>query len=355
MLNQTSTAQTNVVTPELRHEFEGFVGSLLGAGSYEIHPLAGDASARRYFRVVADDDSWVLMLWEPFDDNGQYPFLSVRQHFEKHGVQVPKVVGMRPDKGFVLLEDLGDLTLERKFWENQTQDLCIPYYKQAIDELIKIHYLASADRSPCTAFNVEFDTAKLLWEMNYGREHLLTGLCRLNLSSKINTELTEIYTSICDRLHAEPKFIAHRDYHSRNVMIKLGRVRVIDFQDARMGAIQYDLVSLLRDSYVSMNDEMQELLLHYYLDGRKRHAPSLPMPSSDHFNYVFELQTVQRCFKACGSFASFYMLRQDTRYLKYLAPTLKTVKRSLAHFPEYRAFFSVLEDHGVFDQNFEST
>ena len=355
MLNQTSTAQSNVLTPELRHEFEGFVGSLLGAGSYEIHPLAGDASARRYFRVVAHDDSWVLMLWEPFEDNGQYPFLSVRQHFEKHGVQVPKVVGMRPDKGFVLLEDLGDLTLERKFWENQTQDLSIPYYKQAIDELIKIHYLASADRSLCTAFNVEFDTAKLLWEMNYGREHLLTGLCRIKLSDSVNTELTKNFTSICERLHAEPKFIAHRDYHSRNVMIKLGRVRVIDFQDARMGAIQYDLVSLLRDSYVNMTDDMQELLLNYYLDGRKRLAPSLPTPSRDSFNHVFELQTVQRCFKACGSFASFNMLRQDTRYLKYLAPTLKTVKRSLARFPEYRTFYSVLEDHGVFDQNFEST
>ena len=354
MLNQTSTAQTNVVTPELRHEFEGFVGSLLGAGSYEIHPLAGDASARRYFRAVAHDDSWVLMLWEPFEDNGQYPFLSVRQHFEKHGVQVPKVVGMRPDKGFVLLEDLGDLTLERKFWENQTQDLSVPYYKQAIDELIKIHYLASADRSPCTAFNVEFDTAKLLWEMNYGREHLLTGLCRTKLSDSVNTELTKNFTSICERLHAEPKFIAHRDYHSRNVMIKLGRVRVIDFQDARMGAIQYDLVSLLRDSYVNMTDDMQELLLSYYLDGRKRLAPSLPTPSRDSFNHIFELQTVQRCFKACGSFASFNMLRQDTRYLKYLAPTLKTVKRSLARFPEYRTFYSVLEDHGVFDQNFES-
>lgn len=355
MLKQAPSTQTNVVAQELRREIGDFVRSILGAGSYEIHALAGDASARRYFRVVANDDSWVLMLWEPFEDNGQYPFLSVRQHFEKHGIHVPKVVGMSAKQGLVLLEDLGDLTLERKFWESQAQELCLPYYKQALDELLKIHYVASADRSPCTAFNVEFDTAKLLWEMNYGRDHLILGLCEVKLSDLVNTELTKNFTSICERLHAEPKLIAHRDYHSRNIMIKLGRVRVIDFQDARMGAIQYDLVSLLRDTYVNLSDETQEHLLDYYLAGRRQHAPALPVVSRDNFNHVFELQTVQRCFKACGSFASFKMLRQDTRYLKYLAPTLKTVKRSLARFPEYRTFYSVLEDHGIFDQHFEGS
>lgn len=348
----------NVLTPELDSEFQTFLKSALGqflaAGSFEIHPLAGDASARRYFRVVAHEESWVLMLWEPFLDDGSYPFLSVRKHFEKHGVQVPQVVALRADKGLVLLEDLGDLTLERKFWENQNQSMSLPYYRQAIDELIKMHYPASADQAhPCTAFKVEFDTAKLLWEMNYGREHLIEGLCQIKLKDPIRAELSKEFTNICERLHREPKFIAHRDYHSRNVMIKLGKVRVIDFQDARMGAIQYDLVSLLRDSYVNLSSEMQTELKNYYLSRRSQVAPQLPQVSRDNFEQIFELQTVQRCFKACGSFASFKMLRGDNRYLKYLPQTLQSVRAALEHFKEYPTLRAILEDHGVFDMSFQ--
>lgn len=353
----TNVQSTNL-TPEQSNEFQSFLGSILGAGKFEIHPLAGDASARRYFRVVAHDDSWVLMLWEPFQDDGRYPFLSVRAHFEKHGVHVPKVVGMRPEKGLVLLEDLGDLTLERKFWENQSEELSLGYYKATIDELIKMHYDSSFDRSsPCVAFTVEFDTAKLLWEMNYGREHLLEGVCGIAMAEKTRNELTSVFTKICETLHREPKFIAHRDYHSRNVMIKLGRVRVIDFQDARMGTIQYDLVSLLRDSYVSLSDEMVKTLLDYYLAEREKKSTQyrneLKPIDRAHFDHIFELQTIQRCFKACGSFASFYMLRKDTRYLKYLPQTLRTVKSSLEHFPEFSPFMKILDDHGVFDKSYE--
>lgn len=364
MINVTksaaSVAPTSDLNSETQSEIQAFLGSLMGAGKFEIHPLAGDASARRYFRVVAHDESWVLMLWEPFQDDGRYPFLSVRAHFEKHGVLVPKVIGMRPEKGLVLLEDLGDLTLERKFWENQNQALALPYYRQTIDELLKIHYDASFDRnSPCVAFTVEFDTAKLLWEMNYGREHLLEGLCQIKFSETAKKELQNVFVSVCETLHREPKFIAHRDFHSRNVMLKHGKSRIIDFQDARMGAIQYDLVSLLRDSYVAMSPDSIQELLRYYLDGRAEKANQfkgmLPAISEERFHHIFEVQTIQRCFKACGSFASFYMLRKDTRYLKYLSPTLKTVKKSLEPFKEYSAFYRILEDGGVFDRTYDLT
>lgn len=358
-----STASVDIaaeLNSEIHAEIQAFLGSLMGAGKFEIHSLAGDASARRYFRVVAHDESWVLMLWEPFQDDGRYPFLSVRSHFEKHGISVPKVIGMRPEKGLVLLEDLGDLTLERKFWENQNQSQAMPYYRQTIDELLKVHYDASFDRSsPCVAFTVEFDTAKLLWEMNYGREHLLEGLCQISLSETARKGLQDVFVSVCETLHREPKFIAHRDFHSRNVMIKHGKARLIDFQDARMGAIQYDLVSLLRDSYVAMEPEHIRELLDYYLAGReeksKQFKGMLPPLSLEHFHHIFEIQTIQRCFKACGSFASFYMLRKDTRYLKYLAPTLKTVKKSLEPFKEYSEFYRILEDGGVFERSFELT
>lgn len=345
------------ISEENRAEFVPVLERMLERSSFDIYPLAGDASARRYFRIVSGQESWVLMVWEPFKDDGQYPFLSVRAHFAHHGVLVPEVIGKAPDKGLVLLEDLGDLTLERKFWENQSQRLAIPFYQQTIDELIKMHYPATFDRNDCTAFKMEFDVEKLLWEMNYGRDHLLTQLCGVQMSDAARKELDQVFYSICETLHKEPKFIAHRDYHSRNVMLKFGKTRIIDFQDARLGAIQYDLVSLLRDSYVNMDDEIARELITYYLERRRDLKSRLPLAdvSVDKFNHIYEVQTIQRCFKACGSFASFFNLRKDTRYLKYLGPTLQTVKRSLDAFPEYRPFFQVLGDHGIFERQFAAT
>ena len=329
---------------------EGFISKNI-KGDFKIFPLAGDASNRRYYRVVMDQTSWVLMRWEKFDPNN-YPFLSVLNHFKNHGVKVPSVISFEADDGLVLLEDLGDLTLERKFWESQTHETSIAFYKMAIDELIKIHYTATDQKSDCTAFKIKFDTEKFLWEMNYGKDNLLLGVLNFNLSASAATGLQKIFTDICSKLDQEPKRIAHRDYHSRNLMIKFDDMRVIDFQDARLGPIQYDLVSLFNDSYVDMNDSMVQTLLKYYLEQARRYQKN--DFSMDHFNYIYELQSIQRCFKACGSFASFYHQRGDKRYLKYLPPTLKRTLKSLNNFPEYKAFADMLIDSGALEKKYET-
>jgi aminoglycoside/choline kinase family phosphotransferase len=291
------------------------------------------------------------MRWDAFDPTN-YPFLSVLKHFEKNGVHVPEVIAMAPEEGLVLLEDLGDLTLERKFWENQTQESGLDFYQMAIDEIVKIHHRATLDKADCTAFKIKFDTEKFLWEMNYGKDNLLLGVLKFPLTEPLNKELSDIFTDICQRLDAEPKRIAHRDYHSRNLMIKLDRMNVIDFQDARLGPIQYDLVSLLRDSYVDMNDSMAHSLINYYLDRSKEFLPA--DFSREHFDRVYELQSIQRCFKACGSFASFFHLRQDRRYLKYLSGTLRRVLKAINEFPEYKTFGDVLIDSGALERKYET-
>lgn len=329
-----------------------FLTISLGTEQFQLVPLAGDASSRRYYRIILNDQSWVLMAWEPFVDNNKYPFLSVLSHFSKNKIQVPSVKAVSGKDGLVLLEDLGDLTLERKFWESQSQDKAIPYYYQAVDELLKIHYTATSDRTEeCTAFGIAFDTAKFLWEMNYGKEHLIEKLGKMPLSPLVEKELQRVFLEICSQLDRQPKFISHRDYHSRNLMIKLGKMRVIDFQDARLGPIQYDLVSLLHDSYVDLDKSSMEKVLQYYLTrclddyGQKI--------SRDEFDQVFRLQSVQRCFKACGSFSSFYNIRGDTRYLKYIHRTINTVLNYLDFFPEYQSFKNLLGDSQLSQMDFE--
>jgi len=331
-------------------KIDSFLSSYFKDQSTRVLPLAGDASSRKYFRVIRDQESWVLMSWEPFQKD-KYPFLSVLNHFARNQVHVPEVVHFSEEAGLVLLEDLGDLTLERKFWENQNQETALGYYRMAIDELVKIHFHCTRDRSPCTAFDIEFDTEKLLWEMKYGLDNLILGVCNFEMSEPAKEQLIALYRRLCEIIANEPKFIAHRDYHSRNLMIKLDRMRVIDFQDARMGAMQYDLVSLLRDSYVSIPDQMAQALIEDYLAKGRDFLPK--GFSREHFDYIYELQTIQRCFKACGSFASFYNQRKDTRYLKYISHTLRRVLKSLGEFSEYKMFSDVLIDSGSLERKYE--
>lgn len=326
-----------------------FLEKSLNNNSFRVIPLAGDASTRKYFRVILDNTSWVLMVWEPFDP-AHYPFTSVLQHFERNNVHVPKIVSMSPADGLVLLEDLGDLTLERKFWEQQNPENSFEFYKLAIDEIVKIHFGATLNKKPCTAFDIEFNVEKFVWEMNYGKDNLINGVLNYKFSEKIEKEIQSIFNKISTELHLQPKFISHRDYHSRNLMLKWDKMYVIDFQDARLGPIQYDLVSLIKDSYVDINEDFGDKIINYYLDQAK---PYLPNFSMEEFNHIYELQSIQRCFKACGSFASFFHQRQDRRYLKYLNGTLKKVIKSLNGFPEYKTFSDVIIDSGALDKKFD--
>jgi aminoglycoside/choline kinase family phosphotransferase len=291
------------------------------------------------------------MYWEPFTDPDNYPFLNIQRHLRNVDVRVPEVKIYSPPLGVALLEDLGDLTLERKFWENQNQETSLPFYYQSIDELIKIHFLASKPTSPPSVCQkIQFDTAKFMWEMNYAREHFLEKLGGVRLSDADQKTLQSVFLSVCEPLDQQPKFVCHRDYHSRNIMLKLGRVQVIDFQDARLGPLQYDLVSLVHDSYVNLSPESIALIKKDYIEKAKNiQAGAI---CSD-FEEIFRVQTVQRCFKACGSFASFYNMRNDTRYLKYIKNTVNLVGQTLSELSQYRFLYDVISGSGLFDRNFD--
>lgn len=331
-------------------DIKNWVSKQINSSEFSIIQLAGDASARRYYRIILGEKTWVLMSWQPFNQ-AEYPFLSVQRHFLSCHIQVPEVIGVGEALGVLLLEDLGDLTLERKFWENSKQESSEDFYLKTIDELIKIHDVATYSEIKSTASTTTFDTAKFLWEMNYAKENLLLGLLGYKLSESVGKELDAAFLSFCSVLDQQPKVICHRDFHSRNVMLKRNKVVIIDFQDARLGPVQYDLVSLFKDSYVDMSDDYATKLMNYYLDNSQ--AKKRLNFSEEEFYKIYELQSLQRCFKACGSFASFMNQRGDTRYLKYLAPTLKRVLKSLASFPEYSILNKILSDAGALEKNFE--
>ena len=336
----------------LSADINAFIAKNIGAKDFETLQLAGDASTRKYYRVIFNDQSRVLMSWEPFTDPANYPFLNVLNHFANSEVRVPKVEASAHELGVVLLEDLGDLTLERKFWENQNQETAMPYYGQAIDEIIKIHFNASKPaQPPSVCQQIQFDTAKFMWEMNYASEHFLEKVGGVLLSDKDAKTLQGEFTQLCETLDRQPKFVCHRDYHSRNLMLKLGRIYVIDFQDARLGPLQYDLVSLVHDSYVDMSQASIKTVKDDYIRKAREVGPKGCIRPD--FDEIFQMQIIQRCFKACGSFASFLNMRNDTRYLKYIKNTVNLVGRTLQENNQFPLFTRIITQGDLMERNYE--
>ena len=328
----------------LSYEVLNFLQAQL-TGPIQVLPLKGDASLRCYYRVLTQRTSYVLMMGEAFKDQ-TFPFLSVQRHFIQHNIPVPHIIAQAPSLGAILLEDLGDLTLERKFQELKDQKHILPLYKQAIDQMIRIHSECTQDHQPfCTAFQTVFDTENLLSEMNYARKHFLEKAIGLRIHPRDLSRIKSFFMDICTQLHQQPKVICHRDYHSRNLMIRGDQIRVIDFQDARLGPRPYDLVSLCHDSYVDLTPESINTLIDYY----RKQAHGLSM-GTDEFMDLFQQQTIQRCFKVCGNFSSFYNLRGDRSYLKYLNKTINKVDKALEHFPNF--FRQMLRETGILERDF---
>lgn len=326
-----------------------FLNEYLKTSDFRILQLAGDASSRKYYRVLSGAKSFVLMSWEPFDPN-RYPLISVLNHFKKNNVHTPSVLHSNPSSGLMLLNDLGDVMLETKFLAEPNSEDVFKFYQQSVDELIKIHFKCTDDKSDTTAFDHSFDVEKLNWELNFTKTHLLEGMLKIAFTPTMASELEKIYLSVSEILAKEAKYIVHRDYHSRNLMVKDDQIFVIDYQDARIGAVQYDLVSLIKDSYVNIDEDFAQRIFLDYLNKASEYLPQ--GFSKDHFDYIYQVQSIQRCFKACGSFASFYNRRSDTRYLKYLQGTLLKVNESLELFPEYAFLQNLLVDSGALDTDY---
>ncbi|MEA3346802.1 MAG: phosphotransferase, partial [Candidatus Auribacterota bacterium] len=128
--------------------------------------------------------------------------------------------------------------------------------------------------------------------------------------------LLQRFSDICGILEREPKVVTHRDYHSRNIFLKDGKIYVLDFQDARLGPRQYDLCSLLRDSYFPLPSQSIERLIYYYLD-----KSGIPSSEFARFFKIFDIMSFQRNLKAAGTFGYMSVIKNKKTYAKYLPRT----------------------------------
>src|SRR5205809_5098859 len=231
-----------------------------------VVPLTGDASDRKYFRVIpADGSSIVLALHAGPIEFASLPFANVAVLLQAVPLPVPVVVGHSDALGIIALQDLGDVTLQAHLGAASPGEHAA-LYRQAVSliELLQRRgaELASDRHLP---YRMAFDVEKLTWELEFFVKYFVEGYRGATLAPADRAALQHEWARIVGELAAEPRVLCHRDYHSRNLMLHDGNLYIIDFQDARLGPDTYDLVSLLRDSYVDISERQLDDLVAYFL------------------------------------------------------------------------------------------
>lgn len=307
---------------------------------YSYAPASEDASFRRYFRIHRGDDSLILMDAPP-DKEDVHPFIRVAKLLEATGVNVPIISEIDLKQGFLLISDLGDTQYLTRLNSDSVERL----YGDALEALFTMQSKAAlayeGDALP------PYDKPMLLREMELFREWYIGKHLGFNLSEQQNQALDRVYDLLAESALSQPQVFVHRDYHSRNLMLtESNNPGIIDFQDAVVGAISYDLVSLLRDCYIAWPRQKVETWALAYLH-RCIDAGLIPASCDDRqLLRWFDFMGVQRHLKASGIFARLKHRDGKNGYLKDIPRTLTYVQEVAADYPELQPLRQLLGELG---------
>ena len=346
----TSPLKSEKNIPEARftyHDLTDGLASILNekVGQVLCSPIQGDASDRMYFRVSYQKShegnpgsAIIMQLKEPHPGDST-DFTRVQKYLENLDLPVPEIYRYDKENGLLFLEDLGQTTLEDEV-TNHPQQLR-PVYRQAVELLARLQQRATTKiGAGCPAHTLRFDVEKLMWELDFMVQHYIEGLHSISLNEEQRNNLRDQFLSLCQTLEQQEPVFAHRDYHSRNLMFTGQGLVMLDFQDARMGPCQYDLASLLQDSYIVLPAEFRSELLEQFIalkEKQQGHPIDRPV-----FHHIFDCMALQRNLKAIGTFAFQKTVKDNDRYLTYIPVTLDYVRQTLARQPELSALSETL-------------
>tara|TARA_R110000782_G_scaffold78276_4_gene155066 strand:+ start:2650 stop:3663 length:1014 start_codon:yes stop_codon:yes gene_type:complete len=286
-----------------------------GWGDAEIAPLAGDASFRRYFRIIDGARHAVLMDAPPPHEDPR-PFLKIAAHLAIHGFAAPEIYGQDLDHGLVLLEDFGDARVRDYLDDHPAEEEAI--YRRAVALLADLHRLPAAD-APAYDSATYHREAGLLTEWYCPAAGLDVDVAGYQAAWDAVLPLVE--------QAAAPSVTVLRDYHAENIMLISGRPRshdlgLLDFQDALVGHPAYDLVSLLQDARRDVRPELERDMLAHY--------KAMATPGED-FDAAYAVLGAQRNAKIIGIFTRLWKRDGKPRYLSFLPRMWGLLERDLAH------------------------
>ena len=298
--------------PQRLRQLEHWLERSCRLSDYRIAPASADASFRRYFRVTLADGSSMIAMDAPPEKEDCRPFIEVAERMRAAGMHVPQVFAQDLEEGFLLLEDLG----ATDYLSVLTPDSVDALYADATGALLRLQTTAPVEGLP------PYDRELLLREMQLFPDWLLETHLGLPISADERGMLDQAFERLVDNALVQPVVCVHRDYHSRNLMLReVNNPGVIDFQDAVAGPVTYDLVSLLRDCYVRWPIERVDAWVGNYY--RALHASDLLAGVGEAgFREWFDLMGVQRHLKAAGIFARLNHRDGKSGYLADIPRTL---------------------------------
>ena len=308
----------------------------------DIRPASSDASFRRYFRAQVGGDSYIVMDAPPTHED-VVPFVKVSNLLRTAGVQAPRIHAQNIEQGFLLLCDFG----KRLYLDSLNANTVEKLYDDAMESLIRMK--RGVDVQSCGL--PPYDEARLRNEMDLFQEWYLAKLLLRETNPTEQAVIEKTWRLLADSALEQPKVCVHRDFHSRNLMITdVDNPGVLDFQDAVIGPITYDLVSLLRDCYITWPQDRVEGWV------RKFHARLLDEgliveANADRFLRWFDLMGLQRHIKVLGIFSRLYLRDGKAGYLKDMPRTLNYVVGACERQPEMTDFLAFLQD-GIVEQTY---
>lgn len=285
-----------------------------------IEPISGDASTRQYFRARLDDGrSFIVAKYPEAFDPETLNYCDVTRLFHAAGLPVPQLHHASGPLGLIVQEDLGDLRMQDWMAEASLSDIEAAY-RQAVELIVRIQdATALAHELGSIASRLAFDEEKLLWELNFFYRHYLGHYLQRSLPDDLTTSIQTEFQALAGELASLPRVLCHRDYHSRNLMVRANELVIIDHQDARLGPRTYDLVSLLEDPYADLESDLVARLRQHFVE--RCNSTSGKAEEDDRrraFDHEYAMMSVQRLVKAIGTYAYQTAVMGNDVYAPYI-------------------------------------
>lgn len=314
-------------------QLKSWLSSLYPQTDILVEFAAADADFRRYFRAHFPDGTSRIVMDAPPEKMNTDPYVKVREIFSV--VNVPQIIARDRDQGFMLLEDLGKVTLLAALEHDARPLVHRHLLLEAVDTLVQLQQASQPGVLP------EYDEALLRRELSLFPE----WFCAKELGKPLNYAQRQLWDAGCEKLLAailpQSQVFVHRDFIVRNLMLTTERPGVLDFQDAVYGPISYDLVSLLRDAFIEWEEDfVLDIAIRYW---EKARAVGLPVPESvDDFYRDFEWMGVQRHLKVAGIFARLYHRDGKEKYRSEIPRFIKYLKRTTRRYQELAPIYQLL-------------
>lgn len=329
------------IKDERLQALQAWVEGIFGAQQLDIQPASADASFRRYFRVTHDSKSYIIMDAPPEKEDSE-PFVRISGYLADINLNVPRVIESAVEKGFYLLTDLG----RSVYLEHLTDDSADQFYSDAMHALSVMHEAGHPYKAALPAYDREL----LHTEMGLFSDWYLGRHNQIELNDDQLAILESTYAQLSASALEQPAVFVHRDYHSRNLMLlDTGNPGILDFQDAVWGPVTYDLVSLLRDCYITWPRQRVELWVKQYY-ARISATSLLEDVSEAQFQRWFDLMGIQRHLKASGIFARLNYRDGKSGYLNDIPRTMNYVFSVASDYEELRPFLNLLDELGIPDK-----